>query len=87
MTLHAKQRAAQRVIPDEIISLILEYGEARNAGDAAEKFALTRVSLRQIRRELGRGATPALSHYRKAYIVAARGRVITAAFAARHPFH
>jgi len=87
ITRHARHRSEQRAIPGSVIGLILDYGECRDAGDEARKFALSKASLRALRRDLGTRASDNLDRYRKAYVVAARGRVVTVAFS-RHPlFH
>ncbi len=87
ITRHARHRAEQRVVPDPVIGLILDYGECLDAGEGARKFALSKTSLRTLRRDLGARAPANLERFRKAYVVAARGRIITVAFS-RHPlFH
>lgn len=84
---HARHRAEQRAIPGAVIGLILDYGECRDAGDGAQKFALSKSSLRHLRRDLGAPAVEKLDRYRTAYVVAAEGHVITVAFARRPLFH
>jgi hypothetical protein len=67
--------------------LILDYGECLEAGDGARKFALSKASLRALRRDLGARAPTNLERFRNAYVVAAKGRIITVAFARRPLFH
>lgn len=87
ITRHARHRAEQRAVPGSIIGLILDYGECRDAGEGARKFALSKASLRSLRRDLGVRAPGKLERYRKAYVVAARGRVVTVAFSQNPLFH
>lgn len=87
-TRHARERAQQRAVPAQVIGLILEYGECRDAGEGAQKFALSKSSLRALRRDLdsSRGRFN-LDRLRTAFVVAAGGRVITVAFSKRPLFH
>lgn len=87
VTQHARHRSEQRSIPHPVIGLILDYGDSLDAGDGARKFALSKSSLRALRRDYGALASNQLDHFRKAYVVASEGRVITAAFARRPLFH
>lgn len=87
LTRHARHRAEQRLVPHPIISLILEYGECREARGGARKFALSKSSLSALRRDLGARASKGLDRYRKAYAVASEGRVITVVFSRRSLFH
>lgn len=87
MSKHAFRRSAERSISVEIIDLVLGYGHSVEAGNGARKFAFSKQSLKAIRQDFGRELTTALKHYRKVYVVAASGRVITAAFASRPLFH
>lgn len=86
-TRHAWHRAAERSVPTSLISLLLDYGESRDAGEGARKFAFSKTSLRHLKRDLGPSAIENLDRYRKAYVVAAEGHVITVAFARRPLFH
>lgn len=87
LTRHARHRAEQRKVPAPVIGLILDYGDCRDAGEGAQKFALSKKSLRTLRRELGDRLPGSLERFRKAYVVAAEGRVITVAFSRRPLFH
>lgn len=87
ITHHARHRAEQRAVPSPVIRLILDYGECRDAGNGAWKFALSKASLRALRRDLGSRIPCHLEHFRKAYVVANKGRVITVAFSRRPLFH
>ncbi|SFQ05150.1 hypothetical protein [Tranquillimonas alkanivorans] len=87
LTQHARHRAAQRAVPQPVIGLILEYGESRHAGQGAQKFALSKASLRDLRRDLGARIPGNIDRYRSAYVVAAEGKVVTVAFASRPLFH
>ena len=84
---HARERAQQRSIPTGVISLILEYGTARNAGEGAVSYSFTKKNLRAMKRLLGRSVTDALCSYRDAYVVVADGLVITAAIAKQRTYH
>lgn len=86
-TRHAQHRAEQRAVPSPVIGLILDYGECRNAGEGARTFALSKASMRALRRDLGARVPDNLERFRKAYVVAAQGRVVTVAFSRRPLFH
>lgn len=85
-TRHAKDRSGARAIPEMVAELIIEYGESRDAGDGARKYALTKESLSHLRRRAGSGIAKALSFYRdrNAYVVASGDRIITVAYSS-HP--
>lgn len=87
-TSHAKDRSNSRVIPEMIAELIIEYGDSRDAGDGARKYALTKKSLSTLRRRAGCEIAKVLAAYRSrnAYVVAAGGRIITVAYANRPVF-
>lgn len=87
LTRHAADRAAQRSIPVEVIDLILTYGESRDAGDGARKYALSRRGLREVRKDRATEARTKLDHFRRAYVVTNGEKIITAAFAAKPIFH
>lgn len=86
-TRHAANRAAQRSIPVEMIDLILAYGDSRDAGDGTRKYALSRRGLREARQDRATEAGTKLNHFRRAYVVATNGKIITAAFASKPIFH
>ncbi|WP_295845930.1 hypothetical protein [Tardiphaga sp.] len=88
-TRHANERSSARVIPPMIAEIIIEYGEPRDAGDGALKYALTKQSMRQLRQVAGRQLAKAIEPYRNrnAYVVAAGGRIITVAYASYPLFH
>jgi hypothetical protein len=87
-TRHARERSTARAIPPMIAELIIEFGTSRDAGDGARKYALTRESMRALRRFAGPAITKAVEPYRSrnAYVVAAAGRIVTVAFASRPLF-
>lgn len=87
MSRHARHRAEQRIFPSPVIEMILEYGESLDAGEGAQKFALSKSSLRTLRKDLGARSLRALHRYRNAYVVASKGRVVTVAFSRRPLFH
>lgn len=87
LTRHARHRAEQRAIPQPVIRLIMDYGECQDTGDGAKKFALSKSGMRDLRRDLGPEAPKNLKRYRKAYVVAAEGNIITVAFTQRPLFH
>ena len=87
MTSHARHRSEQRSIPRHVIALILDYGDSRDAGDVARKFGLSKSRLRALRKDHSARVSNQLDRFRKAYIVASEGRVITAAFAQQPLFH
>lgn len=87
LTNHARNRSEQRGIPSPVIGLILDYGDCRDAGEGARKYALSKDSLRELKRDLGKKAPSNLDRFRKAYVVSAAGKIITVAFAHRPIFH
>ena len=80
-TRHARDRMSDRVIPEGVVDMIVDFGERHAARDGAEKIALTKASMKQIRQYFGPTISDAMSQYRKAYVVLADGGVVTAAFA------
>jgi hypothetical protein len=81
-TRHANDRSGLRAIPEMIAELIIEYGESRDAGDGARKYALTKESMSLLRRRAGSGIAKAINVYRdrNAYVVASGDRIITVAY-------
>ena len=79
LTQHASCRAQQRSIPQAVIDLLLDFGEATNAGFGAERYTFSKRSWRAVAAYLGPGAKH-YERYRSAYIVIASGCVITAAW-------
>ncbi|MCG6557686.1 hypothetical protein MB818_05715 [Ruegeria sp. 1NDH52C] len=87
LTRHAANRAAQRSIPIDVIDLILAYGDSRDAGDGARKYALSRRGLREVRKDRATKSPSKLDHFRRAYVIASDEKIITAAFASKPIFH
>jgi hypothetical protein len=87
-TRHARERSTARAIPPMIAEMIIEFGQSRDAGDGARKYALTKESMRELRRVAGRAIANAVAPYRhqNAYVVAAGGRIITVAYASNSRF-
>jgi hypothetical protein len=87
-TRHARERFSARAIPPMIAELIVEFGMSHDAGDGARKYALTREGMRALRRFAGPAIAKAVAPYRSrnAYVVAAAGRIVTAAFSPRPLF-
>ena len=81
-TRHANERSTSRNISPMIAEIILEFGESKDAGDGARKYALTKLSMGKIRRHGGRGLAKAIDPYRNrnAYVVAKQGHIITVAY-------
>jgi hypothetical protein len=81
-TRHASERSSGRSIPPMIVEIIIEYGESHDAGEGARKYALTKLSMRQLRRYAGRELAKAINYYRNrnAYVVAIGDRIITTAY-------
>jgi hypothetical protein len=79
-TRHANERSTARNISPMIAEIILEYGESRDAGDGALKYALTKQSMGELRKRAGRELAKAIAQYRNAYVVARAGRIITVAY-------
>ncbi|MGB3626839.1 MAG: hypothetical protein WA989_13475 [Henriciella sp.] len=87
LTRHGRQRAAERAVPLSVIEMILDYGESRNARDGAQKYALSKASLREVRRDFGAEVSSSLNRFRRTYVVSSNNAVITVAFAQRPLFH
>lgn len=87
LTNHASRRAAQRAIPISVVKLILEYGDSKNAGNGARKYALSKTSMKNLRRDLGASKSASLDKFRSTYVVSSDDAVITVAFATRPIFH
>jgi hypothetical protein len=88
-TRHANDRSTARTIPMMIAEIIVEYGEGRDAGDGALRYALTKQSMSKLRKVAGRELTKTIEAYRNrnAYVIVARGRIVTVAFASKPLVH
>lgn len=84
---HAQGRIAQRGLSLNEIQLIRDYGESRQAGEGARKFALSRRSVRELREDFSNLSRRRLDLLRRAYVVATDSVVVTAAFANRPLFN
>lgn len=82
-SLHAQGRIAQRGLSLNEVQLIWDYGESRQAGEGARKFALSRRSVRELREDFSNLSRRRLDLLRRAYVVATDDVVVTAAFANR----
>lgn len=77
---HSLARLKQRSLSDEVVSLLLSYGEYRKCRGNAESFYFSRESLRQILNDHGRECLKACEKLRNAYAVVAKdGTIITVA--------
>jgi hypothetical protein len=87
-TLHARERSTARSIPLMIAETIIDFGQSRDAGSGARKYALTKKSMCTLRRFAGPAIADLLDTYRhrNAYVVAAGDRIITTSFASRPLF-
>ena len=81
MTKHAAQRASQRLIPEGVIDIILDFGESLRARDDARKYALSTASMRSIRSMFGRELSKAFQRYQTAYVVVVDEKIVTVAYA------
>ncbi len=81
-TRHARERTTARAIPPLIVEIIIEFGDSWEAGDGARKYALSKEGMRRLRRYAGQAVADEANRFRSrnAYVVAAQGRVVTAAF-------
>jgi hypothetical protein len=88
-TRHANERSGARIIPPMIAEIVVEYGESRDAGDGARKYALSKRSMCELRQFAGRELAKAIEPYRSrnAYVVAVGGRIVTVAYASSPLFH
>ena len=80
LSAHAAIRLRQRSIPQAIVDLLIDFGEASSAGSGASRHSFSKRSWRAAAAYLG----PAAKHYeryRSAYVVMAGTSVITAAWA------
>ncbi len=84
---HAQGRIAQRGLSPHEVQLIRDYGESRQAGEGARKFALSRHSVRELREDFSDLSRRRLDLLRRAYVVATDDVVVTAAFANRPLFN
>lgn len=82
-TRHARERVTTRAIPPMVVEMIVAYGDSRDAGDGVRAYALTRRSMRALRRYAGPAIADTLDRFRarNAYVVAAGDRIVTCAFA------
>lgn len=81
-TRHAEKRSSERVISPMIAEIIIEYGDSKDVGDGARKYALTKRSMCELRRVAGRELAKAINFYRSrnAYVVVAGARIVTVAY-------
>ena len=79
LTRHASCRVQQRSIPQAVIDLLLDFGDATSAGLGVERYSFSKRSWRAVAAYMGSGAKH-YERYRSAYIVIASGYVITAAW-------
>jgi len=88
LTRHAHERSTGRDIPPLIAETIIAYGRSRDAGDGTRKYALTKESMRELRRVAGRAMTNAIAPYwkRNAYVLVGGDCIITVAFASKPLF-
>ncbi|MYZ48345.1 hypothetical protein [Propylenella binzhouense] len=88
LTQHARERSTARTFPPLIAETIIAFGRSVDGGDGTRKYALTKESMRELRRFGGRTITNALApyHRRNAYVVEAASSIITVAFASKPLF-
>ena len=86
-THHAWERIAQRGLSPHEVQLICDYGESRQAGEGARKFALSRRSIRELREDFATLSRRRLDLLRHAYVVATDDLIVTADFANRPLFN
>jgi hypothetical protein len=72
-------RMQQRSIPKHVVEYILAYAEPTAAGGGAERYAFTRTSWQRLCAQLG-SELRNVERYRRAYVVAADGVVVTVAW-------
>lgn len=89
LTRHARERSTARDIPPLIAETIIAFGQSRDAGDGTRKYALSKESMRELRRVAGRAMTNAIAPYRNrnAYVLVSGENIVTVAFASRPLFH
>jgi hypothetical protein len=78
-TKHARQRSAQRSIPETAVDLILDYGDIQRM-QGADSYFFSSPAKRRLRREIGQDGVRRVRRYLRVYaIVSDDGRVITVA--------
>ena len=80
---HAAGRMAQRNVSQDILELILLYGESRKAGGDSESLYLSRSTMEEVIGEYGAPLRRRLNGLRAYAIVAGGRRVVTVAYARR----
>lgn len=68
-TAHAQRRAQQRSIPAMVDQLLDQFGEEMHDGHGAVIVYLSKASIRNMERELGRRPVSKLSEWHDAYKV------------------
>lgn len=77
VTEHARKRMQQRAIPDQLLPLMLEYGQREQAGDGCRRWRLTRKAVATMRRDL-KSIMGRLDSVQDAYLIeSADGAIVT----------
>lgn len=83
---HASNRMRQRGISEAVVDVILAYGESGDAGAGARSHWMGRQGLRDLRRDNGGSKYNKIRRIKELYLIANRGRVITAAYGKRQRY-
>lgn len=79
MTHHTSKRAQQRGIPPILLSLLMDFGKSEPASDGASKMYFDKMARRRVKAYVGPVARQ-IDEFMDIYaVIAAEGKVITAA--------
>lgn len=78
MTLHALARMQQRGIPEQVLNLLLDFGQSQHDHRGAEILYFGKRALRQVERAAGHSALREVERHRRVYaVVTSEGGVST----------
>ncbi len=77
LTGHASKRAQQRGLPPLIQDWLFRYGETQHQNGGSEILYFSKRSKERLRRDVGMQPLRKLEQYLDAYMIVARGQVLT----------
>ena len=83
-TSHARDRIRQRAIPELVVDLLMEVGDAAYDKHGAEIYYFGKKGKRRLASRAGRRLARHLEGYLGCYAVVANGQVITCGYRTRH---
>ena len=86
LTKHAKQRAAQRSVPETVVADIYAYG-ASYSSHGCTALRLDRTSIELAADDLSPQELAGLRRFHGVYLVTSGAKVVTVAYAAARRFH